>query len=379
MRSAFAARFGHAAAVVARAPGRVNLIGEHTDYNDGFVLPIATQYGTWVAAANRPDGLLRVYSTGPDEEHIWPADNWNANEHPHWTSYVAGVVMLLHRRNIHAGGADLFIHSDVPLGGGLSSSASLTVSVAKALAELAQATPTIADLAAWCRLAEHEFAGVPCGVMDQYASLACRAGEALLLDCRSLAYEYVPLPPGDDVFLVIDSGVRHSLAAGEYAKRQHQCAEALAYFQARQPAVRALRDVDPDTVAAATDLPPLPAARARHVATENQRTLAAAEALRHADAAEMGRLMLASHASLRDDYEVSCDELDLLVELVQTVPGVWGVRMTGGGFGGCTVALARAAAAGPVEQILKTRYDRPDRRSRLLLVHAGAGASTEYP
>jgi galactokinase len=214
--------------------------------------------------------------------------------------------------------------------------------------------------------------------MDQYASLACQAGAALLLDCRSLTYEQVPLALGEYTVVVVDSGVRHELVAGEYARRQAQCAEALAFFRRWQPAVRALRDVDVVTVRAhAGQMHPLAAARARHVTSENARTLAAAEALRRGDLAEMGRLMRASHASLRDDYEVSCTELDQLVGLVGALPGVLGARMTGGGFGGCIVAIARRDALATIERTLRERYDSPQHVARLLAVEPGDGAAIE--
>ena len=386
LRAAFQARFHHPAQVVARAPGRVNLIGEHTDYNDGYVLPIAVPQSTWVAAAARDElsgatgGELRVHSVNLDETQVWPIDAWCGRSLPHWTSYVAGVTALLRQRGMPPRCIDLLIHSEVPVGAGLSSSAALTVAVGTALTALAAMTLSLPELAALCRAAEHGFAGVPCGVMDQYAALASRVGMALLLDCRSLVYEHVLLPLGEHTFLVVDSGVRHELAVSEYARRQAQCAQALAFLQRFQPSAKALRDVDATAVSAhAAEMGRVAAARARHVTSENERTLAAAEALRHGDLVEMGRLMLASHCSLRDDYEVSCAELDQLVEIASATPGVLGARLTGGGFGGCVVVLARTDAFGCVEQALRERYDTAERRARVLAVRPSAGASLAYP
>ena len=379
IRAAFTARFGRSAEAVSRAPGRVNLIGEHTDYNAGYVLPVATQQSTWVAAAISDDAT-RVHSVGLDEEHHWSAGDWRSPPCPRWTAYVAGVLELLRRRGVPLGELDLLIHSDVPVGGGLSSSAALTVAVAKAACALTGQDLSVRELAALCRAAENEFAGVPCGVMDQYASIACRAGEAILLDCRGLEYEHVPLSLGDHGIVVVDSAVRHELASSEYAKRQQQCAEALAVLRRSRPDMQTLRDADAAMVqAAASQMGAIPAARARHVCTENERTLAAVAALRGGNLAEVGRLMEESHKSLRDDYEVSCAELDLLVDIVSSVSGVVGARMTGGGFGGCIVAIARRDAIGRIEQALRDHYDIPGRTAGPFAVEPGAGAAIEYP
>ena len=380
-RNTFRARFNRPCAVVARAPGRVNLIGEHTDYNDGFVLPMALEQNTWVAAAARNDGLAHAVALDLPSEKTWPIDGGEAADCADWTSYVAGVAALLRQRGARIGGFDMLVQSDVPIGGGLSSSAALEVATALALSALANVTLPEVELADLCRAAEHQFAGVPCGIMDQYVSVLAQAECALLLDCRTRTWEHIPLVLGEHVLLVVNSGVRHKLAAGEYALRQQQCRQAVEYFHRTNPAVRALRDVASATVQRnAAELDPVIAARVRHVTSENDRTLAAAQALRHGNLAELGRLMSASHVSLRDDYAVSCRELDALVEIVGGVPGVLGARLTGGGFGGCIVALTHRASLGPIEAAVRENYDaQGDGPARLLLSRPGPGAARVFP
>jgi len=380
LRDDFIRRFGRSPTVVARAPGRVNLIGEHTDYNDGYVLPMALEQSTWVAAAPRADGLIQAFSQTLQRDARWPIDHWRRDTHEHWTAYVAGVAALLKRRALSLSGADLLVHSSVPAGGGLSSSAALEVASALALSTLAASPLSGAELADLCRAAEHDYAGVPCGIMDQFVSVLARPDCALLLDCRTRAWQHVPLQLGEHIILVVDSGVRHELAAGEYARRQEQCRQAVAYFRRLDPRVVALRDVDAATLATHTDrLPPAVAARARHVISENQRTLAAAEALQRSDLRAFGQLMLASHASLRDDYQVSCHELDHLVEIVSGVAGVCGARMTGGGFGGCIVAIAHQSAAAVVGAAVQSQYDAAGYGpAKLLICRPGPGAEIVF-
>ena len=379
LREDFVARFGFPCTVVTRAPGRVNLIGEHTDYNDGFVLPMALEQCTWVAAAPAADDRVRAVALDLNSEQSWAIADWRRNASAEWTSYVAGVAALLRRRGARLSGANLLIRSDVPVGGGLSSSAALEVGSALALATLAGAALAPRELADLCRAAEHEFAGVPCGIMDQYVSVLAQADCAFLLDCRARTWEHIPLRLDEHVVLIVNSGVRHRLAAGEYALRQAQCRQAVAYFQQKDPAVHALRDLNLPTVKThSAALEPKVAARARHVVSENGRTLAAAVALRQGDLAEFGRLMYASHVSLRDDYDVSCRELDLLVELVSSVPGVLGARMTGGGFGGCIVTIAQRESVPRIEAVLHESYDAAGLGpARLVLSRPGAGASIE--
>ncbi len=372
----FQQTFGRTPAAVARAPGRVNLIGEHTDYNDGFVLPIAIEQCTWAAVAPRDDGEARVVSRELGPGANWHLGAWPKDRAHDWTSYVAGVAELLLKRGARLPGFELLIASDVPPGAGLSSSAALEVSCALALAGLAGEPLETIELIDLCRAAEHQYAGVPCGLMDQTASLLGREGCALLIDCRTRKVQPIPLPDADCEWIVIDSGVRHALAAGEYAKRQRECQAALQYFQRVQPGIRALRDVSSAMVRAhALQLDPTAAARALHVCTENERTLTAADALRRSDVETVGELLRGSHVSLRDDYEVSCAELDRIVEAVTGVAGVYGARMTGGGFGGCVIVLARSEAAGEITAALGKKLPANDlAKTRQFVVRPGAGA-----
>jgi len=332
----FTGRFGRPPVHVARAPGRVNLIGEHTDYNDGFVLPIAIDRATWVAAAPRPDRRVRLVSESFDGEsvEIDPAVD-TGGPRRHWSDYPRGVACTLRTAGHAIGGADLLIASDLPVGGGLSSSAALEVATALVLLASASVRVEPLALARLCQRAEHDFAGTPCGIMDQLAVVAARAGHALLVDCRTLAVRHVPLPAPAEV-VVCDSGVRHALADGAYARCREDCVEA-----ARLLGVASLRDVTAAHLDAEHDaLPPPLWRRARHVVTENARVLAVVEALARDDLERAGRVMTASHASLRDDFVVSTPEIDRLVAAATAVPGVHGARLTGGGFGGCTVSLA---------------------------------------
>ncbi len=325
------------------APGRVNLIGEHTDYNDGFVLPMAIDRRTIVAAAIRVDRLIRCVSTGYDgriqfamSADLRPADDW--------ANHIRGMAACLIRDGIRDGfelrGADLLIASDIPVGAGLSSSAALEISVGFALLKLADQPIDLVALSLTAQRAEHQFTGTKCGIMDQY--IACLGAEdhALFIDCRSLGYREVPIKLSDARVVVCNTMVKHDLSAGEYNQRRAECEEAVRLLSNYLPDIRALRDAGIDEFNRFADsLPEVVRRRARHVIAENARTLAAVEALERGDLAEFGRLMYASHRSLREDYEVSCRELDLMVEIASSCPGVIGARMTGGGFGGCTVNL----------------------------------------
>ena len=352
--AAHRAAFGSEPSRAALAPGRVNLIGEHTDYNHGLVLPLAIQHTCAAVASPRADSRLCILA--PDLPALTNAFECDlaaiapAALRGTWMAYAAGPAALLFslRRGT---GADLTISSDVPLGAGLSSSAAVEVAVATVLADLWRLPLTPVELARICQRAEHEYAGVPCGLMDQLASVFGRDGHALLIDCRDNSITPVPLPPPDRAALIVtNSGVRHSLAAGEYAQRRAACESA-----ARQMSIHSLRDATPAMIPAAS-LPPDQRACATHVITENDRVRAFADAIRSEDLAAAGKLMYASHQSLRDLYHVSCPELDTLVEIARSVPGVYGSRMTGGGFGGCTITLCDPAAVAPLTHALHTRY-----------------------
>jgi len=371
----FARRFGRPPALVAAAPGRVNLIGEHTDYNDGFVLPMAIDRLTLAAAAPREDGRFEVASTAEAFSDVSFTVEHEAGAVEPWARYVLGVVAECAGRGVRVdGGADLMIHATVPAGGGLSSSASLEVSVATVLAGLAGVELDPVERALWCQAAEHRYAGVPCGIMDQFASSLAEAGHAMRLDCRSHERRMVPMADPSIRVLIAHTRVSHELAGGEYARRRQACEAA-----AEALGVKALRDADPAALEAARATMSGEAyRRARHVVTENARTLEAAEALGRGDWTRAGALMAASHLSLRDDFEVSCPELDVLAELALELgpaAGVYGARMTGGGFGGATVWLVRAEAVAQVREAIETRYRRRAGREAMVFpTTAAAGA-----
>jgi len=339
LATAFQARFGMRPRVFC-APGRVNLIGEHTDYNDGFVLPMAIHRGTAAAVSPRQDAKLHVWSLNLDETLERDLGNLGSGRRGSWSDYVEGIAAALEDRGIRPAGADIAIKSDVSIGGGLSSSAAFEMALGTALAAVSGNTIDRLSLALAGQTAEHNHVGIQSGIMDQFISVHALEGHALLLDCRSLEARPVPLRLGDYEVVVCDSRVRHTLASSEYNQRRQDCRAGVELLGNVLPGVRALRDVTLQQLENHRSLlPETVYRRCRHVITENSRTLAAAAALEGGDAATMGRLMSDSHRSLRDDYEVSCDEIDLLVRSAQQQPGVLGARMTGGGFGGCTVNL----------------------------------------
>ena len=339
-----------------RAPGRVNLIGEHTDYNDGFVMPTAIEFYTWVAAAKREDRRLEAYSDHFDEKISLSLDALQGPPRKHWSDFIRGVAAVLQNAGHKLAGANLVIHGEVPLGAGLSSSASLEVATALALSSISGIDIPRLELVKLCQKAEHEYVGTLCGIMDQFIAVFGAAGNALMLDCRSLEYQLLPVPH-DFRLVVCNSMVRHELASGEYNRRRADCEEGVKLLQPHLPRIRALRDVGvADLEAWKQALPATVYRRCRHVVTENQRVLAAAKALQSSDADRFGHLMYRSHVSLRDDFQVSCKELDLLVDLASSNPGVLGARMMGGGFGGCTVNLLRAGASTSFKEHIAQAY-----------------------
>ena len=374
---AFARVHGRPHEVLWRAPGRVNLIGEHTDYNDGFVLPVAIEAGIELAARPRADREVRLHAADLGETVAFSlAEPLRRDpDHP-WSDYVRGVLWALGRAGIALPGMDVAFGGDLPRGAGLSSSAAIEVATALAVRALSGFEMGPGAVARLCQEAENEFVGVRCGIMDPLASLQATAGHALFLDCRSLAVEQVPLALGDHVLAVCQSGVSHALAGSEYNARRRECAAGVEVLRARFPAIRSLRDATlAEVEACRADLDPVVFRRCRHVVTENARVLEAVAALREGDLARLGRLMDASHASLRDDFQVSCPEVDLLVDLARGTPGVLGARITGGGFGGSTVNLV---ARGALEAFRARVGDEYRRRtgieSRLFTTAAGAGA-----
>ena len=357
MIDTFRSVFGSAEEVrTFRAPGRVNLIGEHTDYNLGFVLPVALDLAASVACAPSGSGLVRIYSEQKREMREWnPAAIAELQPAHHWTDYPIGVARELLRAGFPIAPADLFIRSTVPEGSGLSSSAALEVSSALAFLRGRPFDPL--ELARLCQRAERNFVGMPCGIMDQYISIFGQANAAVEIDCRSLGHRLVPLPPGI-AFVAVNTMVKHELASSAYRERVAECAAAVAGIQARFPSVESLRDVTPDQFESVAGLlPPVVARRGRHVVTENARVGRFVEASMRGDLSQMGMLMVESHSSLQNDYEVSCPELDFLVDTALATEGVFGARMTGGGFGGCTVTMLRPESVAGFQERISRAYE----------------------
>ncbi len=339
IKSKFAGIYGREPRLF-RAPGRVNLIGEHTDYNEGYVLPMAIEYATTVAAAARDDRKIRVCSVNLNESDEIDLDAPEQKRRGSWLDFIEGVARILECKGVNLRGANLLISSNVPTGAGLSSSAALEIAVGLALAEISGATVDKKTLALVGQLAEHEFVGAKVGIMDQYVSALGKKGHALLIDCRSLESKQVPFSTAETAVVICDSKVKHDLAASEYNTRRAECEQGVEILKKFLPSITHLRDVAIESFERyQSNLPEIIKKRCRHVITENARTFSSVEALRKNDYEEFGRLMFLSHASLRDDYEVSCRELDLLVKIAGSKPEVLGARMTGGGFGGSTVNL----------------------------------------
>ncbi len=362
---------------VFRAPGRVNLIGEHTDYNGGFVLPMAINRECAVAITVRGDRRIRVHTTNLNETAELDLDNQTERKQGFWLNYIEGVARLLEGRNVELKGADLLVWSDVPGGAGLSSSAALEIVTGLALTKIAGKTVDGKTLALVGQQAEHEFVGAKVGIMDQFVSANAQKGNALLLDCRSLEFENVPLDTKNIAVVICDTRVKHDLATSEYNTRRAECEEAVEILKRFLPDILQLRDVGvAEFENYQNELPDVIRRRARHVVTENARVLQAAKALRETDLNEFGRLMRLSHASLRDDYEVSCRELDLMVEIADACQGVLGARMTGGGFGGSTVNLVLRENLDEFTRKIAVEYERETKiEPTILISDASAGAS----
>jgi galactokinase len=351
----FKVRFGTAASIY-RAPGRVNLIGEHTDYNDGFVLPAAIDFYCWAAVAPRRDRKLVIHSENFNETVEAGLDSLSPLEKKHWANYPLGVAWALAQAGKPLSGANLYISGEVPLGAGLSSSAAVEVAIGFALLNQSGLAVDRAELARLCQKAENEFVGAHVGIMDQFISCFGRASHALLLDCRSLQYEFVRLPP-DLRLAICNTMVRHELASGEYNARRAECEEGVRILRTVLPEIRALRDITlPQLEKHVRILPAKVFARCRHVITENARVKSAVDAFQRGESKALGPLMQDSHRSLRDDYEVSCRELDLMVEIAMAQPGLIGARMTGGGFGGCTINLVESAAVSDFKRNVAAEY-----------------------
>ena len=351
----FQARFGSAATIY-RAPGRVNLIGEHTDYNDGFVLPAAIEFYCWVAAAPRTDRRLVIHSENFNETIEANLDSIAAGSKGHWGNYPLGVAQALQEARKRLRGANVLICGEVPLGAGLSSSAAIEVAIGFALLDQSGLAIDRMQLARLCQKGENEFVGARVGIMDQFISCHGRAGHALLLDCRSLEYKLAKLPPGIQL-VICNTMVKHEVSSSEYNVRRAECEEGVRKLQQVLPGIRALRDV---TIAQLEEhrglLPPKIFSRCHHVVTENDRVQGAARAFESGDIPALGPLLRESHRSLREEYEVSCRELDAMVEIASAQRGVIGARMTGGGFGGCTINLVESAVVEALKRSIAAEY-----------------------
>jgi galactokinase len=359
-----------------RAPGRVNLIGEHTDYNDGFVMPAAIELYCWVAIAEREDRRLAIRSENLQETAEVELDQSHPQRRKLWSDYVQGVAVVLEQSGRRLRGANLLIHSEVPIGSGLSSSAAIEVASGLALLGNSSMELNRLELARLCQRAENEFVGARCGIMDQFTACFGQMKHALLLDCRSLEYRPLRLPAGVEL-VICDSGVRHEVAAGEYNTRRAECEAGVTLLARHRPEIRALRDTTLDDLQNnRAELGEVVFRRCRHVVTENVRVLKAAEALERGDLKEFGGLMGESHRSMRDDFEISCAELDLLVELAGKQKGVYGARMTGGGFGGCTINLVEAGQVAAFPRAVSHGYrEATGRTAKIYVSEAAAGAN----
>jgi galactokinase len=345
----FEKHFGQAPAHVVRAPGRVNLIGEHTDYNDGFVFPMAINRATWIALRPRQDQQVTVHSVDFDQTGSFSLDQLSKGEG--WIEYLKGVAWALIESGYSLGGWEGVVAGDVPIGAGLSSSAALEMATARAFSLTSGFTWDASTMAKLGQKAENQWVGANTGIMDQMISASGQADHALLIDCRSLETQLVPLPPRT-VIVVLDTATRHQHTESGYNERRTQCEAAARFF-----GVPALRDVTSEQFEArGGELEDVVRRRARHVITENARTLEAADAMRAGDAAHMGKLMDASHVSMRDDFEISRAEMDTMVEIAQSHAACYGARMTGGGFGGCAVALVRSESADDFAEVVAARY-----------------------
>ena len=342
---------------VYRAPGRVNLIGEHTDYNLGYVFPIALEMACYVAISPSGDGTLHAYSEDFQAGFDIPVDTLlNCRPRKDWSDYVVGVAQELLKQDVRIEGANMLICSQVPIGSGLSSSAALEVSTAVALLGSQSLQPL--EIAKLAQRAESQFAGMPCGIMDQYAAVFGKEGAAIQIDCRSLTHEYVPLPDAASI-IAVNSLVKHELGSSAYRERVTECRAAVQDIQKIDSSVESLRDVTPEFfVQVQESISPLPRQRARHIVYETHRVVEFAAAAQAHNLQEMGKLFLASHRSMQYDYEISCEEIDFLVDTAIDLPGVYGARMTGGGFGGCTVNLVAPASVAEFANRLSSAYER---------------------
>ncbi len=375
VKDCFVSQFAAEPAFIVRAPGRVNLIGEHTDYNDGFVFPMAIDRATYIALRPRDDNRVLAISRDMRDQRDFALDDLRRPTEVDWIDYLIGVAWILQDRGYALRGWEGVVSGDVPIGSGLSSSAALELAAARAFFCVSDFDWDATEMALACQTAENEWLGVNCGIMDQMISASGLPDRALLIDCRSLETASAPLPAGSAV-VILDTGTRRGLVDSAYNERREQCEAAARHF-----GLPALRDIDSATFAErAHELDSLSRKRARHVITENERTLQARDAMNAGDAAALGKLMIESHISLRDDFAVSSPALDAIVDCAKADESCFGARMTGAGFGGCAVALVRADAVEDfVERVLKCYIAATGVQPALYVTRASQGAQTVFP
>ena len=356
LQGIFEQEFGRAGEIETQAPGRVNILGEHTDYNEGFVFPCAIDRYISIVAAHREDSIVSAYSVDFDQRVEFDIEQFEPSEEMQWSNYLRGVVSEYQKASFELTGMDLVISGDVPLGAGLSSSAAFEVAVAETFRNLDDLNINKVDLALLSQAAENKYVGVQCGIMDQFASVLSVEGEILFLDCRDLSYSLVPLDPDTSV-VVCDSRVQRSLDDSEYNRRRLECEDSARILGDWRPEVQALRDLSVSALDAVESLLSSDYfQRVKHVVTENERVLRGIDALKAGDIGTFGELLYQSHVSLRDDFQVSCPELDILVDLALDAPGTFGARMTGAGFGGCTVNIVETAQVEPFCEEVRSGY-----------------------
>ena len=362
------------------APGRVNLIGEHTDYNEGFVFPMALDRYAVVAVSRREDRRVNIWSGNMSESFSFSLDE-NEKKRDHWSDYISGIARMLELEGFRLPGADLYMDSTVPVGAGLSSSAAVEISSALAFLSTGNWSLGSKDLANLGQRAENIFVGMNCGIMDQFISVHGEENHALFLDCRSLEFEQVPLPSEQVHVVICNTMVKHELGSSAYNTRRAECEQGVRILSRAFPDIQALRDVDPDQLQQSRDaLPENVRKRCRHVITENQRVLDSLACLKRNALERFGELMNASHDSLRDDYEVSCPELDVLVESARGIQGCMGARMTGGGFGGCTVNLLDVRRTEAFcREVSRAYQEKTGIEPQVLVTVPGKGACEVHP
>lgn len=340
------------------APGRVNLIGEHTDYADGFVMPAAIDFATLATISPRTDATIAIYSVNFEESVTRALSEVGTRGSDHWSDYPLGVLSILQQEGIEVPGFNLTLYGDVPLGAGLSSSASIEVASMLAILDVSGVSLPLPKIALLCQRAENDYVGAPCGIMDQFVSCCGAADHALLLDCRSLEFRLAPIPSHLKL-IICNTMVKHAISGGEYGSRRDEVKEGTDILRRHRPEIRLLRDATVEDLARwGSEMPPNVLKRCRHVITENVRTVAAADALAANDLATLGRLMAEAHASYRDDFEASCKEADIMVDLAVKLEGCVGARLTGGGFGGCTVNLVEASSAQSFVEAMAEGYEK---------------------